>query len=250
MLVILGGVYFIFVFWNKQARLNKVQSNFVSSVSHELKSPLASIQLYLETLKYQKVSPKESREFVEMMLADTERLSGLIENILEASKSDSKSIQLKFNPVEIGPFLKEIINSFQARFKERDCYIEMDIVDSPTLNIDRRMMDIVINNLIGNALRYSHPGSDLEIEVKNNSKTCDISFKDSGFGLDRGDLKKIFRKFYRVRSNDTLNIAGAGLGLFISKEIVKNHKGKLTVSSNGRGRGSTFRISLPMNPAC
>ena len=92
MLVILGGVYLIFVFWNKQARLNKMQSNFVSSVSHELKSPLASIQLYLETMKYQKVSLGEVREFIEMMLADTERLSGLIENILESNIASSFSV--------------------------------------------------------------------------------------------------------------------------------------------------------------
>ena len=166
MLVILGGVYLIFVFWNKQARLNKMQSNFVSSVSHELKSPLASIQLYLETLKYQKVSPEESREFIEMMLTDTDRLSGLIENILEASKSDPKSIQLKFHPVEVGPFLKEIVEGFEGRFKERNCHIEMNVDDSPTLNIDRRMMDMVINNLISNALRYSPPGKDLKIKIK------------------------------------------------------------------------------------
>ena len=249
MLVILGGVYLIFVFWNKQARLNKMQSNFVSSVSHELKSPLASIQLYLETLKYQKVSGEEAREFVEMMLDDTERLSSLIENILESSKSDPKSMQLKFHPVEIGPFIQEIIDDFQGRFREHECHVDLNMVDLPTLSIDRRMMDMVINNLIGNALRYSPRGSKLRIEVKNNSKTCYISISDSGFGIDKSDLKKIFRKFYRVQSPDTQNIAGAGLGLFISQEIVKKHKGKLMAFSDGRGRGATFRISIPLKSA-
>ena len=153
---------------------------------------------------------------------------------------------MKFHPVEVGPFLKEIVDGFKGRFKERNCHVVMSIDDSPTLNIDRRMMDMVINNLISNALRYSPPGKDLKIKIKNNSKRCNISFEDSGFGIDRSDLKKIFRKFYRVQSPDTRNIAGAGLGLFISHEIVKNHKGKLMASSDGRGRGATFLISLPL----
>lgn len=246
MLIILAGVYLIFVFWNKQAKLNRLQSNFVSSVSHELKSPLASIQLYLETLKYQKVSTQEKHEFVEMMLADTERLSGLIENILESSKSDPKSMQLNFLPIEIGPFLEEMMNSFQGRFKERKCATKLEIFDSPTLNIDKRMMGMVINNLINNALRYSSVGSGLKVCVKNNGKFCNIQIIDSGMGIDKSDLKKIFRKFYRIQNRDTKNIAGAGLGLFISHEIVKNHKGKLIVDSFGKGRGSTFTVALPL----
>ena len=109
MLMILAGVYVIFVYWNKQSRLYRLQSNFVSSVSHELKSPLASIRLYLETLKYQKVSSEEAKDFVEIMLSDTERLSGLIDNILESSKSDPKSMQLQFTLVDIVLFSQEIV---------------------------------------------------------------------------------------------------------------------------------------------
>ena len=104
MLLILSGVYVIFVYWNKQNRLNQMQSNFVSSVSHELKSPLASIQLYLETLKYQEVSKEERIDFVETMLSDTSRLSGLIENILQSSKTDPKSMELQTQKVALDNF--------------------------------------------------------------------------------------------------------------------------------------------------
>ena len=125
MLMILAGVYVIFVYWNKQARLYQLQSNFVSSVSHELKSPLASIQLYLETIKYQKVSSEETQDFVETMLADTERLSNLIDNILESSKSDSKSMQLQFMSVDIVSFLQETIALHQRLFEDKQCLIQL-----------------------------------------------------------------------------------------------------------------------------
>lgn len=247
MLIILVGVYMIFVFWNKQARLNRMQSNFVSSVSHELKSPLASIQLYLETLKYQQVSPEETRDFVETMLTDTERLSNLIDNILAAGKSDPKSMQLKFYPVGIGDFTREVMKNHKSRFEERECKAEVDIVDSPVLNIDKRMMQMVFNNLIGNALRYSPAGSLFKVRIRNNKKHNEIQFMDSGIGLEKKDMKKIFRKFYRIHNRETENIEGAGLGLYISKEIVKNHKGKLKVSSGGKGKGSIFTVLLPLN---
>ncbi len=249
MLTILVGVCLIFVYWNKQAKLNQMQSNFVSSVSHELKSPLASIQLYLETLKYQDVSKEETKDFIETMLADTDRLSGLIENILEASKSDPKSMELKMLPVKMDEFLQETIRGNEGRLKAKDFNWQINIVDSPTLLIDKRMMGMVFNNLLGNALRYSPSGSGLKIEMKNSGKNCEIKFQDSGIGIDKKDLKKLFRKFFRVQNNQTQNIEGAGLGLFISKEIIKNHKGKLMVFSEGIGKGATFTVALPLRPA-
>ena len=125
MLVILAGVYVIFVYWNKQSRLYQLQSNFISSVSHELKSPLASIQLYLETLKYQKVSSEEAQDFVETMLSDTERLSDLIDNILESSKSDPKSMQSQFSSVDIVSFLQETIAHHQKLFEDKRDSVEI-----------------------------------------------------------------------------------------------------------------------------
>ena len=246
MLIILAGVYFIFVYWNKQARLNRLQSNFISSVSHELKSPLASIQLYLETMKYQQVSIEETRDFVETMLTDTARLSALIENIFEASRSDPKSMQLRFQPVELEAFLREVLADYKPRLDEKGCNPVITVEGSPILHIDKRAMRMAFNNLIGNALRYSPVGAGLAIHVKMAKKYCNIEFTDSGIGLEKKDMKKIFKKFYRVQNEDTHNVEGAGLGLYISKEIVGSHKGKIRVQSEGRGKGSTFIVSLPL----
>ena len=245
MLVILAGVYVIFVYWNKQSRLYQLQSNFISSVSHELKSPLASIQLYLETLKYQKVSSEEAQDFVETMLSDTERLSDLIDNILESSKSDPKSMQSQFSSVDIVSFLQETIAHHQKLFEDKQCVIQLKFNDYVKVSIDGRAMRMVFNNLIANALRYSPAGTVLTIEVRRDQKFCIIDFIDQGFGFDKKELKKVFKKFYRVQNQETQNIEGAGLGLYISRQIIKNHKGKINVFSEGRGKGTHFMLSLP-----
>jgi len=249
MIVILAGVLLIFVFWGKQARLNRLQSNFVSSVSHELKSPLASIQLYLETMKLQKVSAEEVQDFVEIMLTDTERLSSLIDNILEASGADPKGLKLHFQPVKLKPFLDEVLEGHQRRFAEKGVQVNLEVQDFPPLQLDKRAMKMVFNNIIGNALRYSPDGSSFTVQVKENGKFCDIDFIDVGMGLSDKDCKKVFGKFYRVQNKETQNIEGAGLGLYLTKEIVKNHKGKIKATSEGRGKGSVFTVSLPMNGA-
>jgi hypothetical protein len=193
MLVILAGVYVIFVYWNKQSRLYQLQSNFISSVSHELKSPLASIQLYLETLKYQKVSSEEAQDFVETMLSDTERLSDLIDNILESSKSDPKSMQLQFSSVDIVSLLQETIAHHQKLFEAKQCVIQLKFNDHVKVSIDARAMRMVFNNLIANALRYSPAGTVLTIEVRRDQKFCIIDFIDQGFGFDKKELKKVFK---------------------------------------------------------
>jgi len=247
MLMILAGVYVIFVYWNKQARLNRLQSNFISSVSHELKSPLASIQLYLETLKYQKVSPEEARDFVETMLSDTERLSNLIDNILESSKSDLKSMRLQFKSVDIVTFLRETIEQHKRLFEDKECLIHLQFGSQPKVEMDARAMRMVFNNLIVNALRYSSTGSSLVINVDKNEKFCNIDFIDQGFGFDKKELKRVFKKFYRVQNRETQNIEGAGLGLYIARQIVKSHNGKINAFSEGRGKGTRFVVSLPLD---
>ncbi len=247
MLMILAGVYVIFVYWNKQSRLYRLQSNFVSSVSHELKSPLASIRLYLETLKYQKVSSEEAKDFVEIMLSDTERLSGLIDNILESSKSDPKSMQLQFTLVDIVLFSQEIIGHHKKLFEEKQCQIKLKFNSHVKVNIDAKAMRMVFNNLIANALRYSHAGTTLIIEVRLDQKYCIIDFIDQGFGFEKKELKKIFKKFYRVQNKETQNLEGAGLGLYISRQIIMNHKGKINAFSEGQGKGTRFMVSLPVD---
>ena len=249
MILILGGFYVIFLFWNKQAKLIRMQTNFVSSMTHELKSPLASIQLYLETLKYHKVSPEEQQDFVETMLNDTERLSGLIENILRASHPDPKRMKNEFQPVDLKELLEEVVENHQASIRERQVELSLELERVPEIMMDKRSMRMVFNNLIGNSFRYTLPGQKpfLRIRLEGDERNCYIVFEDKGVGLSEYDMKRIFRKFYRVQIPETQNIVGAGLGLFISNEIVRYHGGKITVVSEGKGKGSMFTVHLPLS---
>ncbi len=248
MILILGGFYVIFVFWTKQARLNRLQSNFVSSMTHELKSPLASIQLYLETMKYHDVSREEAKDFVETMLNDTERLSSLIENILQASHPDPKNMQIDLQPEDLRIFLQEVVDGHQHQFRERGIEVKLEMETVPLIQLDKRSMRMVFNNLIGNALRYSMggPGDSLTIRLYSASGFCHIAFQDKGAGLIERERKRVFRKFYRVQNSETHNVPGAGLGLYISSEIVKGHGGKISVASEGKGKGCVFTVTLPL----
>jgi len=181
------------------------------------------------------------------MLSDTSRLSGLIENILQSSKADPKSMELQFQKVDLGKFLSEVAQDHKRQFEEKKCKVDLQLEASPLLTLDRKALQMVFNNLIGNALRYSPVGSALKIHLHRTGRFWDIDFADQGIGFDKKDMKKVFKKFYRVQNKDTQNIEGAGLGLFISHEIVRNHKGKLRVSSLGRGKGSVFTVSLPIS---
>ena len=158
-------------------------------------------------------------------------------------------MQLQLQPVEMKPFLSELMEGYQRQFEEKEFDAQLEIKDTPTLNLDKRAIRMVFNNLIGNALRYSSSGVPFTIRMRNQGKYCEIEFADSGIGLSQKDLKNIFRKFYRVQNRETQNIEGAGLGLFISREILKNHKGKIQVFSEGKGKGATFKVLLPLNGA-
>ena len=126
------------------------------------------------------------------------------------------------------------------------CLIQLKFGSQPNAKMDKRAMRMVFNNLIVNALRYSSIGSSLVINVGQDEIFCNIDFIDQGFGFEKKELKRIFKKFYRVQNQETQNIEGAGLGLYISRQIIKSHKGKINAFSEGRGKGTRFMVSLPL----
>ena len=142
----------------------------------------------METLKYQEVSKEESLDFVETMLSDTSRLSGLIENILESSKADPKSIELQCQKVDLGKFLSEVVQDHKRQFEEKKCKVDLQLEASPLLTLDRNALQMVFNNLIGNALRYSPVGSALKIHLHRTGRFWDIDFADQGIGFDKKDM--------------------------------------------------------------
>jgi len=244
MLLILLGISIIFVFYIKLHNLSQLQNNFISSVTHELKSPLASIQLYLETMRFREVSAKDRQMFIDYMLKDTFRLSDLINNILKVNKFEKKLITYNFHETDLKNFIEEYF--YEQHIILKDEYtIKIENNNGFNCMLDHETLNYAITNLVDNAKRYTKQKLLLEIILNSDNKNCFLTFKDNGIGIEKQYLNKIFNKFFRIGDELKRTDQGTGLGLFLVYKIIKAHKGKITVISPGKNKGSTFKIKLP-----
>jgi signal transduction histidine kinase len=244
--LILAGATLIFIFWNKQHRLNKMQRAFVSNVTHELKSPVASIQLALETMALRDLSEEKRNEFIIMMLDDAERLSILIDRILGAARIEKRRDQYHLENVSLRHFIEETLTEDRHLYEKDGHVIILEEGRDARVAIDRSAMRVVLANLLENAASYSPPDSTICIRLHKDLRSCRIDVVDSGDGILGKDLKNVFKMFWRAGSEEqAARVRGTGLGLYIVHNIVKDHRGKVWVSSQGAGRGSTFSVRLP-----
>lgn len=244
LLAILIGVYVIFVYWTRQAALLREQKQFMSQVTHELKSPLASLQLHLETIRRREPSREQLLIFLDTMQGDANRLNGLIDNLLAASRIEQKHWQLALQKVDFSHFTEQYFQKRQYDLP-RAGKMSLDIKPGIHVLIDKEAMETVFRNLLENAVLYADgpPVIHIALTPQENRK-CLLTFADQGRGIEQRHLKKIFKVFYRVRRRNE-NIRGSGLGLFIVKTLIKRHYGQIQVTSAGLGRGTTFHITLP-----
>jgi two-component system phosphate regulon sensor histidine kinase PhoR len=244
--LILVGMYFIFIFLTKQINITRLYDNFIASISHELKSPLASIQLHLETLKLREVPKIKQSEFFDLMAKDTHRLRNLINSILDISQIEQKKMSYNYQVYSSKNIFLNLLQKSKEQFKLPDNAIK--IIGEPTcdLVVDIEAMKIVIDNLIDNAVKYSLGPLILTVNMVCSKKKFLLSFTDQGIGIPIKNQNKIFNKFYRLQTPDHPNIKGTGLGLYMVKEIIKSHGGKISVFSKGIHSGSTFKIELPI----
>jgi signal transduction histidine kinase len=243
--LILAGATVIFVFWNKQHRLNQMQRSFVANVTHELKSPVASIQLALETMALRDLGENRRREFVSMMLDDTERLSTLIDRILGAARIEKKQNRYHLETVSMRHFLEQVLGEDRHLYEKDGHVIVLEKGRDTHVAIDLSAMRVVLANLLENASRYSPPGSSIRIRLHRELTSCRLDIIDNGDGIRGKDLKNVFKMFWRGSEEQALRARGTGLGLYIVRNIVQDHKGKVWASSQGIGRGSTFSLRLP-----
>lgn len=241
---ILAGVYVIFLYWQRQAALYRAQRDFIAQVSHELKSPLASLQLHLETIRRRRPPAQKMDIFIDTMLADTDRLGGLIDNLLAASRLEQRGMKLTLRPVDLSAF---VTHYFRPRQYALPQAAKMELAIAPGLHarIDPEAMETVFRNLLENALLYSSGPPEITIGLQGEKGFAHLSFSDRGRGLEKREQKKVFQMFYRVRRSDE-NIRGSGLGLFIVRAIVRLHQGKVWAESEGARKGTTFHILLPL----
>ncbi|SNB46404.1 sensor histidine kinase KdpD [Geobacter sp. DSM 9736] len=240
---ILAGVYIIFLYWKRQQRLYREQRNFISQVTHELKSPLASIQLHLETIRLRNPPQEKVERFLDTMLADTERLNNLISNLLMAAKLEQRRREAHVSTVDLSSLVTTLMERKRAKLPEGG-NLALAVENGIRASVDAEEIEMVLRNLFENAILYSPAAPDISVELKTEGKNILLSFSDKGLGIPKQDLKKIFRMFYRVRQPGE-NIRGSGLGLYIVKSVVTEHGGTVRVTSEGPGRGSTFIITLP-----
>lgn len=246
--LIITGLILNTIFLVREIKRSEQADAFLNAVTHELKTPIASIKLYLETLKTRDVDAAKRDEFYDVMIADSNRLLNTVEQVLMASRAKDADKQMSVEELDLISVVSEAITIVRTRHKLEDESIRFSFSDEkmPVLG-DRDQLLTVFLNLLDNAVKYSGAEKKLSVKVKPSTirNSVDVFVRDSGFGIPTADLKRIFKRFYRVSQGDAKRVKGTGLGLFIVQAIVRRHGGKIRAESKGEGRGSTFIVQLP-----
>jgi signal transduction histidine kinase len=233
----------------REIRRNEQHDAFINAVTHELKTPIASIRLYLETLKTREVDEEKRQEFYNIMLADSERLLLTVEQVLRAGRSLHKRRRISNSKINIGEMVRECLELTRVRYGLNDVHLIYS--ESPEATTARVSGDVdelraAFSNLLDNAVKYS--GEEVRVAVSVSAldeKRLAVRVADSGIGIPNAQLKRIFKRFYRVPDRFMARVKGTGLGLFIVHSVVKKHGGKVFAESAGLGQGSTFTVLLP-----
>jgi len=245
--IIITGIILNTIFLLREIRRNEQHDAFLNAVTHELKTPIASIRLYLETLQKRDVKEEKRQEFYGIMLADSDRLLNTVEQVLKASRTREKNHLLNISEINLAELLRDAVERVKTRYDLKDGAISFAPPDSEIkISGDADELQAVFMNLLDNAVKYSDKEIKVSIAARNlNKKIAVVRVKDSGIGISPAELKRIFKRFYRVPSSHTQKTKGTGLGLFIVRSIVKNHGGSISAESKGDGTGTTFIVQLP-----
>jgi two-component system, OmpR family, sensor histidine kinase SenX3 len=226
------------------------QDSFIDSVTHELKSPLASLQLCLETLGREGIESAQREQLHRMMRDDVDRLRSFIDDVLQANRlSFTRAGLLNLSDVSLVALVKECVDVVRVRHKLEEGEVSVLVEPGLSVTTDRAALEIVVKNLIDNAAKYSSRPARIEVLAHRGPKDrLLIEVRDDGIGIDRKNLKRIFHRFYRVEDHEVRERKGTGLGLFVVSALVRQLGGKVEALSEGKGRGTTMRVWLPLTP--
>ncbi|WP_162137849.1 sensor histidine kinase [Halobacteriovorax marinus] len=240
--IILAGTIIIFVYYQKIIQLYRMQQNFINGFTHELKTPVASIRLFLDTFKKHELSREDQLKYIDFMIRDADRLADNVGQILNLGKIEDRSFNMNNSRVELFELASEFLEKNPHLFESIEINIKkIDHVEYFSF-IDTALMEMVFMNIITNAIRYNDSNRpQLNIEFNSLGKKMSISFIDNGMGIKKSEQRNVFKKFYQVGKSTK----GSGLGLYLSSQILKLQKGSIEVESRGEGQGSTFTIILP-----
>jgi signal transduction histidine kinase len=247
-LVMAGGVFFVASAATREVRVAELKSNFVASVSHDLKTPLALIQLFAETLELGRVRNAErAQEYYRIINTEARKLTRLIENILDFSRMEAGLRPYRLEPVDIGDLTRHALSEMQSQFAQTQFTIDTQIEpELPRLEADKDAVERAIENLLANAMKYSGESKTIEVKVGRNNNHVSVAVRDHGIGISRREQQRIFRKFYRVDSGLGGGPQGCGLGLAIVEHTMRGHGGFVQVESEPQ-RGSTFSLHFPIS---
>jgi two-component system phosphate regulon sensor histidine kinase PhoR len=239
------GVYYMHKAIKGERKLHTQQKNFLLSVTHELKSPLASIKLYLETILKRDLDPAQQSSFLKNSLKDIERLDDLVENMLIATKIENQSYTFPKEQLNFS----QLVNSVAERLQLHTCnseVIKVSVQPFIFLNGDKFALTSVVTNLIENAVKYSPPCEEVKVTLKQKGDQIYFIVADLGIGINDQEKSRIFEKFYRVGSEDTRKTKGTGLGLFIVKQVLDKHQALIKVRNNNPS-GTIFEVIFNAN---
>lgn len=250
--LIITGFVLNTIFLVREIRRNEQHEAFINAVTHELKTPVASMKLYLQTLQNRPVDDTKRQQFYGAMLEDSDRLLGTIEQVLRAGQIGARARLAPHRPIDLAALAQECVDLMRARHHLAPAAVSYHETSSaaprPVMG-DEDELRAVVSNLIDNAIKYS--GQDVHVRVEldqSDPVLTRLSVRDQGIGISDVERKRIFRRFYRI-PGAAPRVKGTGLGLFIVRSAVKRHRGKVYVESNGQGQGSTFVVELPTAPA-
>ncbi len=248
LIVLIFGLILIVKTVSHEMEILKIKSDFVSSVSHEFKTPLTSIQALTERLREGKVkNPEKMQQYFSVISQDTDKLIRLVGNILNFSKIEEGKIAYEFVETEISQWLPQIVDNFKKENMQREIKINTKIpAKIPSIKIDKNALSQAIYNLLDNAIKFSAEKKGVAVIVKREKEYLVIKVKDDGIGIPRSEWDKIFEKFYQGKNAIKYSPRGTGLGLTLVRNTAEAHGGKISVESN-EGQGSTFSLILPID---
>src|SRR3954453_2062234 len=250
-LLIIAGMVLNTIFLVREIRRNEQHDSFLNAVTHELKTPVASIRLYLQTLQTRELDADKRREFYRIMLEDSDRLLHTIEQVLRAGATGSVLRRGARVPLDLGQLSRECVELARTRFHLPPGALEyVEHTSTATVLGDAEELKAAVWNLIDNAVKYSQgdPKIVVELESLHNDDVA-VRVTDHGVGIAPAELKRIFKRFYRVPASVAVRRKGSGLGLFIVRSVARKHGGRAYAQSAGPGHGSTFTLQLPAAPA-
>ena len=253
--LIIAGMIVNTSFLVREIRRSEQHDSFINAVTHELKTPVASIRLHLETLQRRDLPEPQKQDFYRLMLSDTDRLTETVEQVLRAGRAGDKKAGLEKAEVDFGQLVRDCMEATRARhhlhpetLRFEEASLGGTSIDGNSLRVRGSAEDLrtAVSNVLDNAVKYSGDSVDVRVRLEApDEKRIVLRVQDQGVGIPADDMKRIFKRFYRVTHRSLAHVKGTGLGLFIVKAIAQKHGGKVFAESAGEGQGTTIVLELP-----